>query len=85
VDHGGRAHAGVLESSWRIGGASGAEAAALLRLRDEPARRWLEVRVEERYGAEAAAPSGASVLFRGADPVLGPLLKFTLVEDDDHA
>ena len=85
VDHRGRAHAGVLESSWRIGGASGAEAAALLRLRDEPARRWLEVRVEERYGAEAAAPDGASVLFRGADPVLGPLLKFTLVEDDDHA
>ncbi|MGN2254206.1 DUF3182 family protein [Frateuria sp. GZRe12] len=82
-DHRGQPHAGVLESSWRIGGASGAEAAALLRFHDEPGRRWLSVRSEERYGSGAAPPPGASVLFHGADPVVGPLLKFTLVEDDD--
>lgn len=83
-DHRGRPHAGVLESSWRIGGASGAEVAALLRFRDEADRRWLAARAEERYGAQAAPPSGATVLFDGTDPVVGPLLKFTMVEDDDH-
>lgn len=85
VDHGGHAHAGVLESSWRIGGASGAEAAALLRFRDEPTRRWLGVRTEEHYGPGTVAPSGAMVLFHGADPAAGPLLKLTVVEDDDDA
>lgn len=83
-DHDGRPHAGVLESSWRIGGASGAEAVALLRFRDEPGRRWLGVRTEERYGADARPPAGATVLFHGVDPACGPLLKCTLVEDDDH-
>ncbi|MBP1473247.1 DUF3182 family protein [Frateuria sp. MAH-13] len=82
-DHRGHAHAGVLESSWRIGGASGAEAAALLRLRDEPGRRWLGVRTEERYGSDTEPPPGATVLFHGTDPAVGPLLKFTVVEDDD--
>jgi hypothetical protein len=82
-DHRGRPHAGVLESSWRIGGASGAEAAALLRFRDEPGRRWLGVRTEERYGADAEPPPGATVLFHGDDPACGPLLKCTVVEDDD--
>lgn len=85
TDHRGRRQAGVLESSWRIGGASGAEATALLRLRDEPTRRWLDVRAEERYGAGAVAPEGASVLFHGVDPAVGPLLKYTLVDRDDHA
>jgi len=37
VDDSGRCHSGVLEQSWRIGGASGAEAAALHALRDDPA------------------------------------------------
>jgi hypothetical protein len=83
VDHRGQWHAGVLESSWRIGGASGAEAAALLRFRDEPARRWLGVRTEEHYGAGTTAPPGATVLFHAVDPAAGPLLKLTVVEDDD--
>lgn len=82
-DHRGQPHAGVLESSWRIGGASGAEATALLRFRDEPRRRWLGVRTEERYGADAQPPQGATVLFHGTDPACGPLLKCTVVEDDD--
>jgi len=85
VDHRGQPHSGVLESSWRIGGASGAEAAALLRLRDEPGRRWLSVRTEEHYGAHATAPAGACVLFQGVDPTAGPLLKCTVVEADDDA
>ncbi|MEI7037884.1 DUF3182 family protein [Fulvimonas yonginensis] len=83
LDHRGQPHAGVLESSWRVGGASGAEAVALLRFRDEPGRRWLGVRTEELYGAGVQAPAGAHVLFHGMDPVAGPLLKYTVVEDDD--
>lgn len=83
MDHRGHRHAGVLESSWRIGGASGAEAAALLRFRDEPTRRWLGVRTEEHYGTGTSVPPGATVLFHGVDPTAGPLLKLTVVENDD--
>jgi hypothetical protein len=83
TDHDGRPHAGVLESSWRIGGASGAEAVALLRFRDDPGRRWLSVRTEEHYGTDAVAPPGANVVFHGVDPAAGPLLKCTVVEADD--
>ncbi|HEV2621900.1 MAG TPA: DUF3182 family protein [Frateuria sp.] len=85
IDHRGHRHAGVLEASWRIGGASGAEAAALLRFRDEPTRRWLSVRTEEHYGDDATVPPDATVMFHGVDPSAGPLLKLTVVEDDDDA
>lgn len=83
IDNRGHPHAGVLESSWRIGGASGAEAAALLSFHHDAERRWLGVRTEEHYGADALPPAGATVLFQGVDPAAGPLLKCIVVEADD--
>lgn len=80
VDRHGRAHMGVLEASWRIGGASGAEVAALRYLRDHPGCTRLRACALERYGEDAAPPAHARVLFHGVDPQVGPLLKCVTIE-----
>ena len=47
---------GVLEQSWRIGGASGAEIAALEAFRENPALKAVHTECSEVYGAGCAAP-----------------------------
>jgi hypothetical protein len=76
----GRRHSGVLEQSWRIGGASGPEVAALEEFRADPGLRAVRACSSEVYGAHAEVPSGARVHFRGVDPQAGPLVKYTIVE-----
>src|SRR5262249_8081453 len=61
VDAGGRGCSGVLEQSWRIGGASGPEVAALLAFRDDPTLRAVRARCIEVYGASPDPPQGAIV------------------------
>jgi hypothetical protein len=78
-DRAGRWRCGVLEQSWRIGGASGAEVAALAALRADPALDTLRARCSEAYG-QASAPPRASVHFCGVDPRIGPITKYTVVE-----
>ena len=81
-DERGQQHAGVLEQSWRIGGASGAEVAALQRLLDEPGNEPVRAETVERYGASPdSAPPGAIVSYADDDPEAGPLVKYTLVHD----
>jgi hypothetical protein len=82
-DEQGRPFAGVLEQSWRIGGASGAEVAALQRLLDDPRRSCVRAETVERHGAPPdAVPAGAIVGYAGNDPEAGPIVKYTLVHDD---
>ena len=76
---GGR-RSGVLEQSWRIGGASGPEVAALAALQADAQLRGVHASSVERYGAGAAPPPGVIVHFHGVDPELGPLLKYTVLE-----
>ena len=78
TDSRGRRRVGVLEQSWRIGGASGAEMAALAMFRKD--RGLLEARAStvEVYGAEFTAPARATVLFHGVDPQIGPLTKYVI-------
>jgi hypothetical protein len=72
---------GVLEQSWRIGGASGAEIAALHAFRDQPGLRWVDASTHEIYADGAAAPPpGAQVHFDGHDVQLGRLLKYAVVD-----
>jgi hypothetical protein len=80
VDRRGKTRSGVLESSWRSGGASGAEVAALLRFRNDPSCTHLRVRTVEHYGG-GQPPPGADILFRGTDPEEGELLKYVIVEN----
>lgn len=71
---------GVLEQSWRLGGASGAEMAALAAFRADPSLRAVRATSREVYGSDFVVPDQAHVYFRGVDPHVGPLTKYTLIE-----
>lgn len=81
LDSQGRACSGVLEQSWRIGGASSAEVAALEAFAGGAAGRVLRASSLEVYGREARVPSRATVLFRGEDADVGFITKCVMVED----
>lgn len=84
-DAAGRWCSGVLEQSWRAGGATGAELAALEVFRREPARTRVRTSCVEIFGTSAEPPPGATVHFRGTDPQVGLLTKYTVVDPDVHA
>jgi hypothetical protein len=79
-DAAGRIRSGVLEQSWRVGGATGAELAALERLQAQPQRRLVRASTIEVFGDSPEPPAGATVYYRGIDPELGPLTKYTVAE-----
>lgn len=79
-DAAGRERSGVLEQSWRIGGATGPELAALEVFRREPERQKVRACAVEIFGESPPPPAGAIVYFRGNDPHAGALTKYTLVE-----
>lgn len=81
VDEDGRWYSGVLEQSWRIGGASGAEIAALEAFRDDPSLSVVRASTTEIYGENPALPPGAAVYFQGHDDRVGPLTKYARLED----
>jgi hypothetical protein len=76
---------GVLEQSWRIGGVSSAEIAALEAFRTEPRLQAVRASCVEIYGESDPPPQQAIVYFRGTDERVGPLTKYTLVEAYDDA
>ena len=81
LDADGRPRSGVLEQSWRIGGASGAEVAALEAFRAEPALRAVRAATVELYGPDVPPPPArATVYFRGVDDKDGPMTKYAVVE-----
>ena len=82
-DDEGRCYSGVLEQSWRIGGASGAEIEALAAFHADPALQQVRASTTETYGADATVPAGATLYFRGIDPRVGPLVKYSKL--DAHA
>lgn len=76
LDAGGRRRSGVLEQSWRLGGASGAEIAALEALRADPSLPRVRAITREVYGKAPVVPRDAAVYFSGRDPIVGPLVKY---------
>ena len=80
----GQRRCGVLEQSWRMGGASGAEIAALEAFRAEPTLDAIRASTLEAYG-ESAPPPNATVYFRGVDERIGPMTKYMIVRSYDHA
>jgi Protein of unknown function (DUF3182) len=71
---------GVLEQSWRIGGASTAEIVALEAFAANPLLSSLRAVCVETYDSAVAAPKGASVFFAGVDQQVGPITKYALVQ-----
>ena len=80
LDESGRWRSGVLEQSWRIGGASGAELAALHAFKADPALQVVRASTHEIYADDPKAPPGALVHFDGVDPDVGRLLKYARVQ-----
>lgn len=81
----GQPRSGVLEQSWRVGGATGPEVAGLEVFRREPQRQQVHASGFEVFGDSPEPPRHASVHFRGVDPQMGRLTKFTVVQADDDA
>jgi hypothetical protein len=78
----GRHCVGVLEQSWRLGGASGAEVAALEALNDDPALQTVCTSTTEVHGSGVPVPEGATLYFSGVDDHLGPMTKYAEVHHD---
>jgi hypothetical protein len=76
LDEDGVTRSGVLEQSWRIGGASGAEIAALKAFRDDAGLSWVGASTTEIYGDCPRLPEGAVVYYSGVDAKVGPITKF---------
>lgn len=72
---------GVLEQSWRLGGASAAEALALQALSQKPARATVRARCCERYGNDLAIPANAEVFYQDGDSKVGPMAKYALIPE----
>jgi hypothetical protein len=84
-DDAGRRCSGVLEQSWRIGGASTAEIGALALF--EADRRVIAARARtvELYGGKRIVPPDAIVYFDGLDEDVGLITKYMQVEVYAHA
>ncbi len=66
---------GVLEQSWRAGGASLAEIAALEAFKADPALRSVTARTRERYGSGHARPADDALVFHAEDSAVGFISK----------
>ncbi|MFW7342903.1 DUF3182 family protein [Pollutimonas sp. H1-120] len=71
---------GVLEQSWRIGGASGAEIAALEAFHADEGLQAVRASTIELFGSSPRPPPGAREIYRGVDPQIGPISKYIRVE-----
>lgn len=80
LDPAGRWRCGVLEQSWRLGGASPAELAALEVFLAGDDGQPLDVSCHESHDPEQAPPPGAQVHFHDPAAVRGPVLKYALVD-----
>jgi hypothetical protein len=75
---------GVLEPSWRVGGASSAEIMALAAFARDPSVEIVAASHVEEFGIGRRAPADAIVDFQGDDPEAGPLLRYTIVKPRDQ-
>jgi hypothetical protein len=75
---------GVLEQSWRWGGASPAEIGALEAFRADPALGAVRASTFEAYGA-GEPPADAIVYYRGTDEQNGSISRYATVEPYDGA
>jgi len=80
TDAAGRTRSGVLEASWRVGGASPAELAAFHAFARSPSINLARVMTVEAYGTDVVAPPGATVHFHGVDDEAGPLVRYTTLQ-----
>jgi hypothetical protein len=81
LDAAGKSCIGVLEQSWRIGGASPAEVAALEVFQKNPGVQVVQACCVELYGEDAVVPPEATPYFHGVDDRVGHITKYAFVRD----
>jgi hypothetical protein len=69
---------GVLEQSWRIGGATSAELLAFAAYRENPELKAVRASSVETYGNAPDVPKDAIVYFQGVDGRCGPITKYAI-------
>lgn len=79
----GQVCSGVLEQSWRIGGASPAEIEALVAFAADPSLQCMGASSHEIYGP-TTLPAHAHLFYQGDDPDVGLISKFTQVQPYDR-
>jgi len=82
LDSNGKNRSGVLEQSWRMGGASSAEVAALQSFVNDPGMRAIRVSSVETY-IDQPLPADAIEVYRGAAENSEFLLKYVTVKSYD--
>lgn len=80
MDSSGALRFGVLEQSWRTGGASSAEIAALETFHAQEQIHVVRASTLEIFGRQAQPPSHAVEVFHGEDEELGLIRKYVMVE-----
>lgn len=76
----GHLRSGVLEQSWRLGGASSAELLALQAFADDPALQRVRASTHEVFGTPDL-PADATLFYQGNDSELGQLSKFARIRE----
>jgi hypothetical protein len=79
TDGRGQWRSGVFEASWRSGGASTAELAALTMFTQDSTLHVVEATSVKQFGRRTTIPAGAVIHFHGDDPEDGPLLRYTVI------
>jgi hypothetical protein len=79
VDSSGIWRSGVLEASWRIGGSSTAELAAIKIMKQDPDIQLVRASAVKEFGTTTRLPVNADVHFQGEDPDEGPITRYTVV------
>jgi hypothetical protein len=79
MDGTGHTRSGVFESSWRAGGASSAEMAALTAFTQDPTLTMVHASSVEEYGEGIEPPRDAMVHFEGVDAKVGPTIRYTVI------
>jgi hypothetical protein len=78
IDGQGQRRSGVFEASWRSGGATTAELAALTEFAANTERQIIHVSAVREFGERRNAPPGADIHYCGNDPRDGPMLRYTV-------
>jgi hypothetical protein len=80
----GHVRSGVLEQSWRLGGASSAELLALQAFADDPTLQRVRASTHEVFGTPDL-PTDATLFYQGIDSELGQLSKYARIREHDYS
>jgi len=84
LDARGHLRSGVLEQSWRQGGASSAELLAVRAFADDPTLQQVRASTHEVFGTPEL-PADATLFYEGDDSELGQFCKFARIREHGHS